>query len=96
MSWMIFVVLSYPLVLLGVSLWRSRSVKSHEDFMVARRAVPVSLLVGPLVCTWIGSGRLFGGAGRAFREGFSALWMSAGAWVGIAMVYFLAGRRGVD
>jgi SSS family solute:Na+ symporter/sodium/proline symporter len=50
------------------------------------------LLVGTLVCTWIGSGSLFGGAGLAFRMGFSQLWMSAGAWVGIAIVYFLAHR----
>jgi SSS family solute:Na+ symporter/sodium/proline symporter len=60
--------------------------------MVAGRVVPWYLLVGTLVCTWIGSGSLFGGAGRAYREGFSALWMSAGAWVGIAIVYFLAGK----
>jgi SSS family solute:Na+ symporter/sodium/proline symporter len=44
------------------------------------------------VCTWIGSGSLFGGAGLAFREGLGDLWMSAGAWVGIAIVYFLAHR----
>jgi solute:Na+ symporter, SSS family len=60
--------------------------------MVAGRGVSAVFLVGTLVCTWIGSGSLFGGAGRAFREGFSALWMSAGAWIGIAIVYFLAPR----
>lgn len=92
MNLLIAVVFIYPLILIAVSLWRSRRVKSHEDFMVAGRSVPVLLLVGTLVCTWIGSGSLFGGAGRAFREGFSALWMSAGAWVGIVIIYFLAGR----
>ena len=60
--------------------------------MVAGRSVPWQVLVGTLICTWIGSGSLFGGAGRAFREGFSALWMSAGAWVGIVVVFFLAAR----
>jgi SSS family solute:Na+ symporter/sodium/proline symporter len=60
--------------------------------MVAGRKVSTVFLVGTLVCTWIGSGSLFGGAGRAFREGFSALWMSAGAWIGLAVVYFLAHR----
>ncbi len=88
----IYVIAIYLAILVGVSIYKSRAVKTQEDFMVAGRVVPWYLLVGTLVCTWIGSGSLFGGAGRAYREGFSALWMSAGAWVGIAIVYFLAGK----
>ena len=80
----------YLAFLIGISLSKSRLVKTQDDFMVAGRGVTATFLVATLVCTWIGSGSLFGGAGRAFREGFSALWMSAGAWVGIAIVYFLA------
>ncbi len=86
------VIAIYVLLLLGVALWKSRQVKTQDDFMVAGRHVPVLLLVGTLVCTWIGSGSLFGGAGLAFRMGFSMLWMSAGAWLGIVVVYFLAHR----
>ena len=92
MSLLVLVVLGYPLLLIGVSLWRSRTVKSHEDFAVAGRTVPVYLLVGTLVCTWIGSGSLFGGAGLAYRTGIAELWFSFGAWVGLVCVYFLAGR----
>ncbi len=86
------VVILYVLLLFGVAIAKSRRVKTQEDFMVAGRHVPVLMLVGTLVCTWIGSGSLFGGAGLAFRMGFSELWMSAGAWVGIGIVYFLAHR----
>lgn len=86
------VILAYILLLVGISVYKSRKVRTQDDFMVAGRAVPWYFLVGTLVCTWIGSGSLFGGAGRAFREGFSALWLSAGAWIGIAIVYFLAGK----
>ena len=82
----------YLTVLILISVYRSRQVKTQDDFMVAGRKVTAIFLVGTLVCTWIGSGSLFGGAGRAFRHGFSALWISAGAWVGIAIVYFLAPR----
>ena len=92
MNLLIAVVFIYPLILIGVSLWRSRQVKSHEDFMVAGRSVPVILLVGTLVATWIGSGSLFGGAGLAFRSGISMLWFSFGAWVGLIVAYFIAGR----
>ncbi|MFC1619062.1 sodium:solute symporter [Candidatus Neomarinimicrobiota bacterium] len=92
MNLLIAVVFIYPLILIGVSLWRSRQVKSHEDFMVAGRSVPVIFLVGTLVATWIGSGSLFGGAGLAFRSGISMLWFSFGAWVGLVVAYFIAGR----
>lgn len=86
------VVVVYIAVLFAVGLSKMRSVKTQEDFMVAGRKTPWYLLAGTLVCTWIGSGSLFGGAGLAFRMGFSELWMSAGAWAGIAIIYFLAHR----
>jgi solute:Na+ symporter, SSS family len=92
MSLLVLVVIGYPILLLGISLWRSRKVKSHADFMVAGRDVPVLLLVGTLVCTWIGSGSLFGGAGLAYRVGIAELWFSFGAWMGLIVAYFLAGR----
>jgi len=88
----IVVVVTYVLILLGISAYKSRTVKSDEDFMVAGRNVPVYMLVATLVCTWIGSGSLFGTAGLTFRTGISELWFSAGAWVGILVVYLIAAR----
>jgi SSS family solute:Na+ symporter/sodium/proline symporter len=88
----IAVVMTYVLILLGISVYKSRTVKTDEDFMVAGRGVPVYMLVATLVCTWIGSGSLFGTAGLTFRTGISELWFSAGAWVGILVVYMIAAR----
>ncbi|MEM7106855.1 MAG: sodium:solute symporter family protein [Bacteroidota bacterium] len=88
----IVVTVTYLLILVGIIVYKSRSVKTEEDFVVAGRGVPVYLLVGTLVCTWIGSGSLFGTAGLTFRSGFSELWFSAGAWIGIILVYFIAAR----
>ena len=88
----ITVVSLYVLMLLGISVYKSRTVKTDEDFMVAGRGVPVYMLVATLVCTWIGSGSLFGTAGLTFRVGISELWFSSGAWVGILVVYFIAAR----
>ena len=88
----IVVVVAYVLMLLGISAYKSRTVKSADDFMVAGRSVPVYMLVATLVCTWIGSGSLFGTAGLTFRTGISELWFSAGAWVGILIVYLIAAR----
>jgi solute:Na+ symporter, SSS family len=78
------------LVLLGV--YKSRDLKTGDDFLVAGRTLPARVLVFTLLATWIGSGSLFGGAGLGYRNGFPGLWQSAGAWVGIALVYFLAHR----
>jgi SSS family solute:Na+ symporter/sodium/proline symporter len=86
------VVLSYVLVLVGVAVYKSKSVKTSDDFMVAGRSVPVYMLVATLVCTWIGSGSLFGTAGLTFRTGISELWFSSGAWIGILVIYFIAAR----
>ena len=86
------VVTIYVLMLLGISVYKSRTVKTDEDFMVAGRGVPVYMLVATLVCTWIGSGSLFGTAGLTFRTGISELWFSSGAWVGILVVYMIAAR----
>jgi len=88
----VIAVTSYVLLLIGVGVYKSRSVKTQDDFMVAGRKTSTIFLVGTLVSTWIGSGSLFGGAGLAFRMGFSQLWMSAGAWIAIVIVYFLAHR----
>lgn len=86
---MLYFVVGYIAILFAVALYKSFAVKNQEDFTVAGRKVSTFFLVGTLVCTWIGSGSLFGGAGLAFRNGVSELWMSAGAWVGIIIVYFL-------
>jgi SSS family solute:Na+ symporter/sodium/proline symporter len=85
-------VVVYILLLMGIGVYKSRKVKTQEDFMVAGRKTSTIFLVGTLVSTWIGSGSLFGGAGLAFRMGFSQLWMSAGAWIAIVIIYFLAHR----
>lgn len=92
MSVFFIVVILYLSLLMGISIYKSRSVKGQEDFMVAGRSVPTYKLVGTLLCTWIGSGSLLAGAGLATQVGLSELWMAAGAWVGIIVVFFLAAR----
>jgi SSS family solute:Na+ symporter/sodium/proline symporter len=87
-----YVVLGYLGLLMFISIRKSLFIKNQEDFMVAGRSVPTYKLVGTLLCTWIGSGSLLAGAGLAARVGFAELWMAAGAWIGIIIVFFLAAR----
>ena len=89
---MLYAILGYLTILVALGIWQTRKLKTGDDFLVAGRTLPAHVLVFTLLATWIGSGSLFGGAGLGYRTGFPALWQSAGAWVGIALVYFLAHR----
>jgi solute:Na+ symporter, SSS family len=91
-GWYLFVVLAYLLVLAGFNFVRAKQIKSQEDFMVAGRKLTMTTMVFTLICTWIGSGTFIAGAEYAASAGWSSLWLPAGAWVGIAVIYFLAAK----
>tara|TARA_Y100000992_G_scaffold85674_1_gene54892 strand:- start:111 stop:1649 length:1539 start_codon:yes stop_codon:yes gene_type:complete len=88
----LFAIIFYLLVLVAVGIYKVSSVKNSEDFMVAGRTLPWYILVGTLLATWMGSGSLFSGAGLGYRNGLAGLWSSAGAWLGIALIYFITQR----
>ena len=85
-------ILIYLFALVAVGVYKIRSVKNSEDFMVAGRTLPWYILVGTLLATWMGSGSLFSGAGLGYRNGLAGLWSSGGAWLGIALIYFITRR----
>jgi SSS family solute:Na+ symporter len=85
-------ILAYLTLLVGVGVWKSRAVRDSADFMVAGRNLHWFVLVGTLLATWIGNGSLFGGAGLGYRNGLAGMWSSAGAWLGIVMIWFIARR----
>jgi len=91
-SFYLYVILAYLLVLMGANVYRSKRVKSQDDFMVAGRSLSLTTMVFTLVCTWIGSGTFIAGAEYASYAGWSAVWQPAGAFLGIAIIYFVAGR----
>ena len=82
-------ILIYLTILVIVGIYKVRLANNSEDFMIAGRSLPWYVLVGTL---WqrMGSGSLFSGAGLGFRNGPAGLWSSAGAWLGIALIYFIA------
>ncbi len=85
-------ILIYLLVLFSIGVFLSFRVKNQEDFMVASRKLTAPVLVGTLLSTWIGSGDVFSVADLSYHHGYSSLIGSAGGWVGIIIVYFIAGR----
>lgn len=92
MSIYLWVILAYLLVLTGYNFYRSRQIKSQDDFMVAGRSLSLTKMVFTLVCTWIGSGTFIAGAEYASYAGWSAVWQPAGAFLGIAIIYFVAAK----
>jgi len=92
MSIYLYIILAYLLVLTAFNFIRAKRIKSQEDFMVAGRSLKWQVMVFTLICTWIGSGTFISGAEFASKSGFSALWLAAGAWVGIIFIYFLAAK----
>ena len=92
MSIYLYIILAYLFVLTALNFLRARRIKSQDDFMVAGRRLGWPVMVFTLICTWIGSGTFISGAEFASKAGFSALWLAAGAWVGIILIYFLAGK----
>ena len=85
-------IIIYLFALVAVGIYKVSSVKDSEDFMVAGRTLPWFILVGTLLATWMGSGSLFSGAGLGYRNGLAGLWSSGGAWIGIALIYFISKR----
>jgi SSS family solute:Na+ symporter len=85
-------VLAYLAVLIGISSYRSFRIQNQKDFMVGGRSASTLFMVMTLIATWTGSGSLIGGAGLAYRQGFSELWFSLGAWLAVILIYWLAGR----
>ncbi len=92
MSWYLWIILGYLLVLTGFNFYRSRQIKTQDDYMVAGRKLSLTTMVFTLVCTWIGSGTFIAGAEYAYYAGWSAIWQPAGAFLGIAIIYFVAGK----
>src|SRR6204780_4407314 len=88
----IVVLVSITAALLAVAVYRAIGVKTKAAYLVAGRSLPAVVLVLTLLTSWIGAGSLFAGAENAYRNGFAALWLPAGGWLGLLLIYFIAPR----
>jgi len=51
MTWFLLIILLYNLILLVLNIYRTKKVKSHEDFMVAGRSLSIHVMVFTLIAT---------------------------------------------
>lgn len=75
-----------------VTLVKAFTMRTRDDFLVAGRKLPWTVLVFTLLSSWIGAGSLFAGAEKAYNDGFSALWLAGGGWCGLIVIAAIAGR----
>ncbi|MGD2295695.1 MAG: sodium:solute symporter family protein, partial [Candidatus Aminicenantes bacterium] len=82
----------YLFILFLFGLRITKRLKFKEDFLVAGRTLTAPILVGTLLASWIGSGDIFSVSNLSYTHGYSSLIGSSGGWLGIIVVFFIAGR----
>lgn len=75
-----------------LGLWHARQIRSGQDFALAGRKLPLGVLVGTLVATWIGTGSIFGYAEKAYEYQALMFWLPVAGALGVLVLSVLAGR----
>jgi len=84
---------AYCLALLLVGAFASRSVKRAEDFFVAGRSLPPTLIFSTFLAANLGAGSTVGAAEFGYTSGLPAWWWVGSAGIGSVALAFLVGPR---
>jgi len=82
----------YLFILTGIGLYKSRQVKTQQDFAVAGRTLSPWIMVLTMLAVWIGTGSIVGNAEEAYRTGAAALIIPFGTFMGMILLSFVATR----
>ncbi len=82
----------YLFVLTGISIYKSRQVRTQEDFAVAGRSLSPWIMVCTMLAVWIGTGSIVGNAGKAYQVGLAAFFLPIGTFIGMILLSFIATR----
>ena len=82
----------YLLLLTGISIYKSRQVKTQADFTLAGRSLSPWVMVCTMLAVWIGTGSIVGNAGQAYRDGMAALILPLGTFIGMILLSQIAGK----
>jgi len=82
----------YLFVLTGIGIYKSRQVKTQEDFTVAGRSLSPWIMVCTMLAVWIGTGSIVGNAGKTYEVGMAAFFLPLGTFVGMILLSFIATR----
>ena len=90
---MLSILVAYSLALLLVGAFASRSVRRAEDFFVAGRSLPPTLIFSTFLAANLGAGSTVGAAEFGYTSGLPAWWWVGSAGIGSAALAFLVGPR---
>ncbi len=82
----------YLFVLTGIGIYKSRQVKTQEDFTVAGRSLSPWIMVCTMLAVWIGTGSIVGNAGKTYEVGMAAFFLPLGTFVGMILLSLIATR----
>jgi SSS family solute:Na+ symporter len=82
----------YLFVLTGIAIFKSRQVKTQQDFAVAGRTLSPWVMVLTMLAVWIGTGSIVGNAEEAYRTGKAALIIPFGTFAGMILLSLVATR----
>ena len=88
-----FVSIIAYLALLGcIGIWKSRSVKTEDDFAVAGRSLSPWIMVCTMLSVWIGTGSIVGNAEKTYQVGLAAMIIPIGTFFGMILLAMIASR----
>ncbi|MCC5904865.1 MAG: sodium:solute symporter family protein [Balneolaceae bacterium] len=71
MTWLLFGILIYVLVQLGIGWWVSRYIKTEADYILAGRQLGYTLGTFTIFATWFGSESVIGASGAIYDGGLA-------------------------
>lgn len=89
----LFILITYSVLLIGLSIYLSRKVSASGDFFVAGRGLSAGLLFSTLLAANIGAGSTVGATGLGYRDGLSAFWWVGSAAIGSFILAFTVGPK---
>ncbi len=66
---LIFMVIAYLFVTIGIGLWAAQRVKNTADFAIAGRNLPMYMIITTTFATWFGSEIVLGVPAKFIRAG---------------------------
>lgn len=88
------VIMGYLLAMCVFGFYMTRrKLKTDEDFTVAGRRLPLLVMIGTLLATWLGSGTIIGGANFIYTYGlYASIFFLIGGPIGFLVLWSFADR----
>jgi len=85
-------ILAYLFLLGGIGVWKSKQVKTEDDFAIAGRTLSPWIMVCTMLAVWIGTGSIVGNAERTYKDGMAALILPVGTFIGMILLSLIAAK----